>query len=82
MHNILYTVVKFNFSRADFSIREDEDLPSQLSIVKTGQIEPNISFQVYVYPVEEGPDETGNKLLTVCLYSMKNYYYDVARLFW
>jgi hypothetical protein len=51
--------VTFNFSRADVSIREDEDLPSRLSILKTGQTEPTISFQVFVYAAEGGPDETG-----------------------
>ena len=52
-------MVTFNFSRADLSIREGEDLPSRISIVKTGQNEPTISFQVFVYSVEGGPDETG-----------------------
>ena len=57
--------MKFNFSRADLSIRESEDLPSLISIVKTGQNEPIISFQVFVYPVEGGPDESGKLELAI-----------------
>ena len=56
--------MQFNFSTASISIREDEDLPSRLSIVKTGLIEPNITFQVYVYPGEGSPNENG-KVATI-----------------
>ena len=62
-------MVKFNFSTADLSIRESEDLPSQISIVKTGENEPTISFQVFVYPVEGDPDETGK--IELAIYSLK-----------
>ena len=63
-------MVKFNFSRADLSIRESEDLPSQISIVKTGENEPTISFQVFVYPVEGDPDETGK--IELAIYSFNH----------
>ena len=62
--------MQFNFSRADLSIEEGEDLPSHISIIKTGQNEPIISFQVFVYPVEGGPDETG-KLKLYYSYNLK-----------
>ena len=52
--------MQFNLSTAYLSIREDEDLPSRLAIFKTGQIEHNISFQVYVFPGEGNPNENGS----------------------
>ena len=40
-------------------IYEGDDLPSMLSIVKTGQNEPNISFRVFVNAGDGSPDEGG-----------------------
>ena len=52
-------MVQFSFSTSELPISEGEDLPSQLSILKTGQNEADISFQVIVMPgtAQEG---TGN----------------------
>lgn len=61
----MFAVVQFSFSTATLLVGENEILPNRLSIIKTGQAEPTIRFQVFVYPVEGGPDETG---------TVNNYY--------
>ena len=43
------------------AISEGEDLPSQLSIIKNGQHEANISFQVLVVP-GTAQDDTGMQI--------------------
>ena len=52
--NILWIVntaiVQFNFSRANLAISEGEDLPSQLFILKSGENDQSITFQVRVTP--------------------------------
>ena len=40
-------------------IDEGDDLPSMLSIVKTGQNEPNISFRVFVNAGDGNPVQGG-----------------------
>ena len=49
-------VVQFKFDSSDVAISEGEDPPSQLSILKTGENDMNITFQVLVMPgtAEEG----------------------------
>ena len=42
--------VQFNFSTSIVTIGENGNLPSELSIVKTGQNEMDISFRVNVNP--------------------------------
>ena len=46
-------------------ISEGEDLPSQLSIVKNGQNEPAISFQVTITEGTSGLNENGNKYILI-----------------
>ena len=57
--NYSYSVVQFNFSHLRLDINEGDDLPSMLSIVKTGQNEPIISFQVFVYAGDGSPEPGG-----------------------
>lgn len=54
---IFYAVVQLNFSVGELEITEGGDLPSALSIVKTGQNEANITFRVFVYPADGSPSE-------------------------
>ena len=58
-----FVVVQFNFSAPLVEISEGEDLPSRLSIVKNGQNEPNISFQVTITPGTSGLNENGNNCM-------------------
>ena len=53
-------MVQFNFSTPGLRIREDEDLPSRLSIVKIGQNEPDISFRVDIAPGSPSLTKFGN----------------------
>ena len=43
--------VQFNFSASEVEISEGGNLPSQLSIVKTGEHQGNISIRVRVTPI-------------------------------
>ena len=43
-------------------ISEGDDLPSQLSIIKNGQHEPDISFQVTITPETDHLDENGKRV--------------------
>ena len=43
-------VVQFKFSSSDVANSEGGDLPSQLSILKIGQNDVNITFQVLIIP--------------------------------
>ena len=54
-----FVEVQFNFSTPLVVICEGEDLPSRLSIVKNGQNEPNISFQVTITAATSGLNENG-----------------------
>ena len=49
--------VQFNFSTSVVEISEGDDLPSLLSIIKTGEHQGNINIQVMVTPVT--PNENG-----------------------
>ena len=64
LHSFLpFVVVQFNFSTPLVVISEGEDLPSRLSIVKSGQNEPNISFQVTITAGTSGINENGNNCM-------------------
>ena len=51
MHYFMYAVVQFNFSTSELVIGENGNLQNELSIVKTGQQEHNISFRVFLTPI-------------------------------
>ena len=46
--NCYYTAVQFSFNKAEVAISEGGDLPSQISILKSGEINGTISFRVSV----------------------------------
>ena len=60
---ITFLEVQFNFSTNLLMITEGGDLPSMLSIVKTGQNEPDISFQV---TITEGTPQLLNEMGNNC----------------
>ena len=60
---VIFLEVQFNFSTPLLMISEEEDLPSRLSIIKIGQNEPDISFQVTII---EGTPELLNEMGKNC----------------
>ena len=59
----LYTgAVQFNFSTSELGISEGGDLPSQLSIVKTGVQEEGTSITLRVQVTEVTPNQNGTSI--------------------